>query len=173
MKALIIATSYKPANFTEELQAGLRYRLEYLELSNRLMATSVDYDPPAMHRHSFMRKVEEKIHLDYWWARELAAKVKREGYDLVISMSERIAVPLGYFLDRRVKHIAVLINTRSSKWLFAMKALRAHRLWDKIVTYSHAEAADLERQLGLETGTVVTIHNYVDTEFFTPQQPDI
>lgn len=143
MKALIVATSYKSANFTEELRAGKRYRLEYLDLSERLVGDAIDYDLPAMQPGNFVRKVEEMFHMDFWWARQLAAKVDKEGYDLVISMSERIAVPLGYFLNKRVKHIAIIINTKSSRWLFAMKALRNHHVWDAIVTYSCAEAEDL------------------------------
>ena len=130
----------------------------------------MDYDPSSMHRQGIIRRIEEKIHFDFYWAREIAKRVKREGFEVVISMSEHIAVPLGYLLHNQVKHIAIIINTTFPKWLLAMKGTRVYRKWDKIVTYSHSEAKTLQSNLNIEPEKFRTILNYVDTDFFSPPE---
>lgn len=170
MKTLIVATSAKPPNWEKELRAGKRYRLEYLDLSQHLFASYVDYDPPWMHEHQFIRRIEEKLHLDFFWAREIAKMVEERGYEMVISMSERAAVPLGHTLNGRVKHVAILINALSRKWLLTIKTLKTHKKWHKIVTYSHAEAEALRDELHLRPGKIRAILNYVDTDFFKPPE---
>ena len=129
----------------------------------------MDYDPPWMHSSQMIRRVEQKLHMDSYWARIIARKVRDGGYEAVISMSERVAVPLAPLLDKQVKHLAILINTRSTKWLAMMRLIGAPRHWHAIITYSRAEAAALRGDLGLGAGEpVYTIHNYVDTDFFSP-----
>jgi glycosyltransferase involved in cell wall biosynthesis len=130
----------------------------------------MDYDPPWIHEHKIIRKVEQKLHLDFFWARNISRIVEKQGYEAVVSMSERIAVPLGHWLNSRVKHVAIIINTVSPKWLLALKVLKTYQKWDKIVTYSHAEAEALQRELRLAPGKIHTILNYVDTNFFKPTE---
>ncbi|HUF00676.1 MAG TPA: glycosyltransferase family 4 protein [Anaerolineales bacterium] len=168
MKALIVATSYKPKNFLEELGAGQRYRLEYLELSDQLPASYMDYDTPWMHDHRLVRKLEERIHADFFWAWEIAQKVKQEKFDVVLSMSERIAVPLGVILDPQVKHIAILLNAMTPKWLSAIKLLNLQQRWSHIITYSQAEADALMAKLSIGPEKISSCLNYVDLEFFHP-----
>ena len=168
MKALIVATSYKPRNFADELRLGQRYRLEYLDLSEQLPASYMDYEPPWMHNHKLIRRWEEKIHIDFFWAYQIAQKVKRENFDFVISMSERIAVPLGVMLDQNVKHIPILISTMAPRWLSAIKLLKLQRRWSHIVTYSQAEADVLQYELSIGPDKISKIQNYVDVDFFKP-----
>jgi glycosyltransferase involved in cell wall biosynthesis len=165
---LIVATSVKPADFDKELQSGSRYRLEYIELSDRLSATYIDYDPPGIHGNRFFRILEEKLRIDFYWAREIARKVEDEGYQVVLSMSERAAVPLAHVLTNHVKQVAVLINAFSIKWRTLLKTLRTYDRWDKIVVYSQAEAEALQREYQIEPEKIEVILNYVDTDFFKP-----
>jgi glycosyltransferase involved in cell wall biosynthesis len=168
MKLLIVGTSHKPPNFYEELKANRRYRLEYLDMNDYIENSAiVDYDPPWMHDHLFIRKLEEKIHMDFYWAWKIAQMVEQHKYDTVVSMSERAAVPLGRILNRRVRHIAILLNV-STKWLNSIRLLGVHRRWDKIIVYSCSEADALRSQLNLAYSKVVTVHNYVDLAFFNP-----
>jgi glycosyltransferase involved in cell wall biosynthesis len=172
MKTLIVATSHKPPNFFEELNSGQRYQLEYIDLSEHLKTSYMDYDPPWMHDHLFFRKWEEKMHVDFFWSHKVAKIVEDGGYDVVISMSERIAVPLGMMLNKRVKHLAVLINALSPKWLNSIKLLGVHHRWDKIITYSRAETEVLRATLNLDPRKTITIPNYVDLDFFNPSTVD-
>ncbi|MCI0550786.1 MAG: glycosyltransferase family 4 protein [Anaerolineae bacterium] len=168
MKVLIVATSYKPPHFAEELRLGKRYRLEYLELSEQLPASYMDYEPPWMHNNKLARRLEEKIHMDFFWAFQIAQRVKRENFDVVISMSERVAVPLGMVLNHNVKHIPILINTGARQWRLLIKLLNLRKRWAHIVTYSQAEADALQRELSLGPDTISKIWTYADTEFFKP-----
>ena len=168
MKVLIVATSYKPPHFEEELRLGKRYRLEYLELSEKLSAPYMDYESPWMHKNKLARRLEEKIHIDFFWAYQIARKVKRENFDMVISMSERIAVPLAMMLNRKVKHIAYLINIGAPRWMSLIKLISLRKPWAHIVTYSQAEADELQRELSMGPDKVSKIWTYADTEFFKP-----
>lgn len=168
MKILIVATSRKPNNFFEELQAGERYRIEYLELCDQLPASYVDYDAPWMHNHRFIRRLEEKIHIDFFWAYQIAQKVKRENFDVVISMSERVAVPLCLMLDPQVKHIPILLSAMSANWLFLIKRLHLQQRWNHIITCSRAEAEALQAHLAIGPEKISHILNSVDVDFFTP-----
>lgn len=168
MKTLIVATSSKPPNWEEELRQNQRYRIEYLYLAEQLPAPYMDYDPPWMHGNRTARRWEEKLHIDLYWAREIARKAAREGFELVISMSERIAAPLALFLDRKIKHAAILLNPLSPRWLFFIKTLRIHHKWHKIITYSHAEAGALQRELHVRPEKFYIIGNYIDVDFFDP-----
>lgn len=168
MNLLIIATSKKPASFEEEIKKGLRYRIEYLQLCDYLNASFVDYDTPGMHENQTIRSIEEKIHLDFYWARHITKLVKEKGYDVIISMSERIAVPLGLVLPPHVKHIAILLNALSSKWLSLIRISKVYQRWDKIITNSYAEADALKDKLKLDPEQITTIHNSIDLEFYNP-----
>lgn len=168
MKALIVATSRKPVNFIDELKAGERYRIEYLELSEQLSAQYMDYDPPGMHVYRLIRKLEERVHVDFFWARQIAQKVKREKFDVVLSMSERIGVPLGIMLDPSVKHFVILLNTMEPKWLSAIRLLNLQNRWSHIVVYSRAEALALRTELSIRPDRISSILNYVDLDFFNP-----
>lgn len=168
MKTLIVATSAKPPDFNEELKLGKRYRLEYLDLSEQLSATYLDYDPPWIHEKKSIRRVEETLRVDFFWAHRIARMVEEQGYKVVISMSERIAVPLGHFLSPRVKHIAILINPFSLKWRSMLKTLRTDKKWEKIVFYSHAEAKAFQEKYNSGPDKIRVIKNYVDTNFFKP-----
>jgi glycosyltransferase involved in cell wall biosynthesis len=166
MKTLIVATSHKPKKYTEELKAGKRHRIEYLELSERLPASYMDYDVPWMHGHRLVRKIEEKFHLDFFWASQIARKVKRENFDVVLSMSERVGVPLGMMLDPGVKHIVILLNAMTPRWLSAIKLLNLRRRWSHIVTLSHAEAEALKKELSIVPEKISRVLNPLDLDFY-------
>jgi glycosyltransferase involved in cell wall biosynthesis len=168
MKLLIVATSRKPRSFEKELQEGRRYRLEYLELCNYFNATYVDYDPPGMHQSQGFRSLEERFHIDFYWARHITKLVKEQGYDMVISMSERIGVPLGLLLPPDIKHITLLLNAFSHRWLPFMRLSKVYQRWDKIITNSYVEAEALKSILHLAPEKITTIHNCVDLDFFNP-----
>lgn len=168
MKLLIVATSKKPASFEEEIKKGLRYRIDYLELCDYFSASYVDYDTPWMHKNQTLRHIEEKIHLDFYWARHIVKLVNEQRYDMVISMSERIAVPLGLILPPKVKHIAILLNALSRKWLSLIRFSKVYQRWDKIITNSYAEAEVLRYSLKIDPDQITTIHNCIDLEFYNP-----
>lgn len=168
MKALIVATGHKPKDFIKELKAGQRYHVDYLELCDQLPASYVDYDPPWMHDHRLVRRLEERIHIDFFWAYKIAQKVKREKFDVVLSMSERIAVPLGLMLDSRVKHFVILLNALEPRWLTLIKLLNLQKSWSHIIVLSQAEVEALKTELSIGPDKISSLLTCVDLDFFNP-----
>ena len=81
----------------------------------------MDYDPPWMHNPLLFRSLEEMARLDLYWAWSVATRGHEEAIDHALNMSERIAFPLAYALRWDVRHIAILLNAVSEKWLFTIK----------------------------------------------------
>ena len=172
MRALIVATSTKFPKMEEEIKLGQRPRLDYLELSDRLAATYMDYDPPWLHHQKWIRRLEEKSRLDLYWARQIARRVKEQRHDVVLSMSERIGIPLGHMLSRRVKHVVILHHPMSPDKLRLMKVLQTPRRWDMALPLSHAEARALQQALHLKPDRIRVLHESVDTRFYKPRHDD-
>jgi glycosyltransferase involved in cell wall biosynthesis len=166
MRALVIATSAKPSNMEQEISLGQRPRLDYLELCNRLAAPYMDYDPPWLHHHKSVRRLEEKLRLDIYWAKQIARKVKEQQYDVVLSMSERVGIPLAYMLSRQVKHVVILHHPMSPNKLRLIKALRVPHRWDMMLPLSQAEAKALRKTLHLGPDRIKVLHGAIDTEFY-------
>lgn len=169
MRVLVIATSAKPPNMEQEIRLGQRPRLDYLELCDRLAASYMDYDPPWLHHQKLLRRLEENLRLDIYWAKQIARRVREEQYDVVLSMSERIGVPLEYMLSHRVRHLVILHHPMSPSKLRLIKALRAYRHWSIMLPLSQAEAEALQAALHLESERIRVLHESVDTEFYKPR----
>lgn len=172
MRVLIIATSAKPQNAEEEILHGKRPRLEYVELGKQLKSPYLDYDSSACSYSPYLRQMEERLKLDLFWARQLAKKIHREGFDVALSMSERIGIPLAHFLDRRVRHYVILHHPMSANKLRIVKALNTFRRWDKLLPLSEAETAALQKEFKLNGERIETVHYAVDTDFYRPMEGD-
>jgi glycosyltransferase involved in cell wall biosynthesis len=168
MRALIIATSGKYPNMKQEIVLGQRPRLDYLELCDRLETTYMDYDPPWMHNHRLVRRLEEKLHLDIYWAKQIARKAKAQQYEAVLSMSERVGIPLCYMLSPQIKHVVMLHHPMSPIKFRLMKALQIARRWDTTLALSEAEAQALQEASHLGPDRIKVMHLAIDTEFYRP-----
>ena len=191
MRVLIVATSTKPPNMEQEIAQGKRPRLDYVELCNRadsncpLKASYVDYDPPWMHHHASVRRLEETLRLDVYWARQIARKVEEQAYDAVLSMSERVGIPLAHMLSRRVRHVVILHHPLSPIKLRLTQALRTLHRWDTALALSQAEARALQTRFFAElrrienirmTGDkshlgsdrIQALHLAIDCQFYKP-----
>lgn len=168
MRTLIVATSTKPANLAQEIALGKRPRLDYVELCDRLEASYVDYDPPWIHRHDWIRSLEKDLRLDVYWAKQIARKVKEEAYDAVLSMSERVGIPLAHMLSRRIKHVSILHHPLSPIKLRCTSALRTLHRWDTTLTLSQAEASALQESSHLGPDRIRALHLAIDCKFYKP-----
>jgi glycosyltransferase involved in cell wall biosynthesis len=128
----------------------------------------MDYDPPFMHGSRWRRRIEERVHIDFHWARHVARRVRTEGFDTVITMSERMAVPLGMLLPRDVRLITGVVGVMAPRWLRLIRLLGVHKRWSRILTFSHAEAEALARELSLGPDRFSCQWGYYDRAFFKP-----
>jgi glycosyltransferase involved in cell wall biosynthesis len=169
MRALIIATSAKPKNAEQEILSGLRPRLEYIELGKYLQAPYIDYNPNSLHYHPLIRRMEERLRLDIFWAQILAHKINAEEFDVVFSMSERIGIPLAHILDHNIRHFVIMHHPMSPNKLRLIKALRTQDNLTKLLPLSNAETRALQIQLHLNPNRIETLHYSIDTDYYSAQ----
>jgi glycosyltransferase involved in cell wall biosynthesis len=167
MRALIIATSAKPKNADEEIRTGLRPRLEYVELGKYIQSPYIDYNPRSLRYHPLIRRMEERLRLDIFWAQLIAHRINNEGYDVVFSMSERIGIPLAHIIHQKVKHFVVMHHPMSPNKLRLIKALKTQNNWTKLLPLSRAETNGLQMHLHLPVDRVETLHYAIDTEYYS------
>jgi glycosyltransferase involved in cell wall biosynthesis len=167
MRAVLSATSKQPPNAIREIDAGQRPRIDYLALSSYLPATYMDYSTTAL-RHGTARRVEETLRLDIYLAMLVARDAHARDDQVVLSMSERVGIPLGYWLDRRIKHAVMMHHPMSPTKLRLLKAFQTPRRWDLLIALSNAEATALQDILGLAPNQIITLHAPIDTDYYNP-----
>lgn len=170
LNGLLVATSQMPIRAEEEIAEGRRYRLDYLELSKHLDVPYVDYtcregSLPAI------GKIEGLLRLDLFWAMNLARRIRREGIEMVFSLSERIAIPLSFFLGPEVRHVVMVHNPLSPRKLSLMKRLGIAKRWKKILVFSRAEGEAVQNALSLSVDQIEVVHFPIDTQFYRPKKP--
>jgi glycosyltransferase involved in cell wall biosynthesis len=167
MRAVVSATSNQPADAIKEIAAGLRPRIDYLALSSHLPATYLDYSTESL-GHGTIRRVEEKLRLDIYLAMLVARHARAQRDHIVFSMSERVGIPLAYWLNRRVKHAVMLHHPMSPSKLRLLKTLQTARRWDLLIALSDAEATALRNTLRHTPDQITTLHAPIDTDFYHP-----
>jgi glycosyltransferase involved in cell wall biosynthesis len=167
MRALIIATSAKPNNADEEISSGLRPRLEYIELGKFLQSPYIDYNRNSLRYHPLIRRMEERLRLDIFWAQVLVHKINNEHYDVIFSMSERIGIPLAHILDHNIRHYVIMHHPMSPNKLRLIKTLKTQNNLTKLLPLSNAETRALQVQLKLSSERVQTLHYSIDTEYYS------
>ncbi|MCB9384607.1 MAG: glycosyltransferase family 4 protein [Bryobacterales bacterium] len=170
MRPLIVAPSSTPPNMESEIEEGKRPRLDYYELARRLGAPFLDDNPPWTQYNRNVRSIEKRLRLDFFWASKIAKKVRQEGYDTVVSLSERIGIPLAHALDQGIKHITLSHKPLSRYKLAAVKALGTFIHWNVLLTFSMAEAEELRRTFGADEDRVRPITWGIDTDYFRPSE---
>jgi glycosyltransferase involved in cell wall biosynthesis len=169
MRALVVATNTTPPGLSDEVRAGRHQRIDYLELAQRLGTTHHDYN--ALRFHRLMQWFENLSRFDICQAMAVARLAKRGSYDVVVSLSERVGIPLALLLDRRIRHVVIFHHGMSRQKLRLIKALKLQRRWDVIAAISCAEADGMRNALGLDEQRVVALHTPVDVDFYKPSQP--
>jgi glycosyltransferase involved in cell wall biosynthesis len=167
MRTLIIATSAKPNNADQEIESGLRPRLEYMELGKILQAPYIDYNPTSLRYHPLIRRMEERLRLDIFWAQILAHRINAESFDVVFSMSERIGIPLAHILNRDIRHFVIMHHPMSPNKLRLIKALKTQNNLTKLLPLSNAETNALQTQLQLSSNRIQTLHYAIDTDYYS------
>ncbi len=166
MRTLVVATWDMPPGTVSDIQAGLHPRLDYLDLAERLSADWVDYS--ATTDHAALRRVEDALRLDLRLAAEVTRRVRRKKYDVVLSLSERVGIPLALALGRRVRQAVILHHPLSRLKLRMLHFSRLHRAWRLMLCLSRAEADEFKRALQAADDEVRVLHTPVDVAFYRP-----
>ncbi|MEZ4666403.1 MAG: glycosyltransferase family 4 protein [Anaerolineae bacterium] len=171
MKVLIVATNNTAPDLLAKIAEGKHQRVDYIELARSLSTHYIDYEitPPK----SPIRWLERKVRMDYRLARRVSQIVRDERYDVVLSLSERVGLPLTRLLERHVKHVVIMHHPMSANKLRLMRILDVANRWDHIITISYAEGAALQEALNLPEGFIIPILTPIDTQFFKPFEDGI
>jgi hypothetical protein len=105
MRVLIVATNATPSGLSDEVRVGRHQRVDYLELAQRFGTMYHDYN--ALRSNRLLRWFEDLSRFDIHQALAVAHLAKRGGYDAVVSLSERVGIPLALLLDRRICHMVM------------------------------------------------------------------
>jgi len=169
MRVLIVATNATPSGLSDEVRVGRHQRVDYLELAQRFGTMYHDYN--ALRSNRLLRWVEDLSRFDIHQALAVAHLAKRGGYDAVVSLSERVGIPLALLLDRRICHMVMFHHGMSRYKLRLIRALKLQRRWNVIAAISRAEAKGMQVALGLDEQRVVALHTPVDIDFYKPTLP--
>jgi glycosyltransferase involved in cell wall biosynthesis len=167
MRILLVATNTTRPELPAEVAAGRHQRVDYFELADRFAARYYDYNPLRPNR--LLEWVEAFSRCDLRQAVQVAQIARSGKYDLVISLSERVGIPLALLLERTIRHFVIFHHGMSAQKLRLIKLLRLHTRWDLLAAISQAEAAGMRAYLGLSPEHVVALHTPVDTQFYQPQ----
>lgn len=105
MRLLVVATNTTPPSLSAEVRAGRHQRVDYLDLAQRFGTVHHDYN--ALRPNWLARRFEDLFRFDVRQAMAVARLAKRGGYDVVVSLSERVGIPLALMLDRRIRHVVI------------------------------------------------------------------
>lgn len=164
MTTLIVATNFMEQEIDEKICKGEHNRIDYIELARVTQADYVDYR--IISRNEILKKLEDRCRLDIRQALAVARLVKVHGYDTVISLSERVGIPLALLLPKHVRHFVIQHHPLSRSKIKLEKFLSIASRWEKIITISKAERASLIDQLGLNEEQVVSLNCPIDTLFY-------
>ncbi|MFQ3633425.1 glycosyltransferase family 4 protein [Roseiflexus sp.] len=169
MRVLVVATNATPKGLINEIRTGRHQRIDYLELAQRFGTVHHDYN--ALRPGRLFRQIEDLFRCDIRQAIDVALLAKRGSYDAVLSLSERVGIPLALLLDRRIHHMVIFHHGMSPQKLRMIRTLKLQQRWDVVAAISRAEADGMRTALGLDDQRVVALHTPVDVDFYKPSRP--
>jgi glycosyltransferase involved in cell wall biosynthesis len=120
-----------------------------------------------------VRWVEEAVRMDLRLSRYVQRVVRDGGYERVVSLSERVGLPLIHQLPAGVKHVVIVHHAMSQAKLTALRLANAANNWDLMMAVSPSEAKGMENALGLPSGTVAPLLASIDTGFYRPAAEEV
>jgi glycosyltransferase involved in cell wall biosynthesis len=163
---LIAATSFTRSEIEQSIAASEHQRLDYAELARRLGADCLDYGVLASNGPTAW--LERKLRLDIRLGLAVRRAVYERGHSVVLSMSERVGIPLASILDREIGHVVRACHPLSPQKFRLIRLLGVVRRWDVLAVYTQAEADVLADRLGLPPERIMVLPDGVDVDFFHP-----
>jgi glycosyltransferase involved in cell wall biosynthesis len=168
MRPLIVATSWTGTFTAEAIRCGHSPQLDYLALAERLHTEVLDYDHVPV--PGWWQRVEAGLRLDVTEAVVAARRVRQHRYDSVLSLSERVGIPLAGLLHPGTRHIVLGHHLLSPAKLRALDRLLIAAHWNRILVPTRAETEALRQHLHVDPDRIQFLHfTPLDTDFYHPQ----
>lgn len=166
MRTLIVSSSPTPSGIQDKIEAGLHPRIDYLELARQMQVDYVDVN--RFQANSAARWLENKVRMDFRQAIWVAKIIRKGGYENILMMSERVAIPIAYFLPNEIIQVVIEHNLLLPHRLRIVKTTGIYRKWDVIIASNHAEKSVLQNALQPGMKRLEQVVYPTDTQFFRP-----
>jgi len=148
-------------------------RQDYVEIAQRLGAklSGCDLFDAAWYR--WVRQIEKWIKLDF--VESVFAAIQCSKYNVVLSTSEKIAVPLAALLSvtkRKIPHVVIAHKLSSGLKTRFFQMWQVHKTFSHVICVCRAQADYAVNQLGVPASRVDFIYDKVDHCFFHPLRVD-
>ncbi len=148
-----------------------RPRQDYEELAKKLGADICCNPSRNNPVYTIIQKFDKHIKLDLFAASQAARRLHE--HNLLLSTSEKLAIPTAAFLKLRHKdtpHFVIAHKLSSGYKTGLFKLWPLQRYFHHVITVSQAQAKYAIDHLGLAPGQVHSIFDKVDHHFFKPQR---
>ncbi len=168
-RSLILATSYAPELRRPEKRPPEYPRTDYVELAGLLESDILDYSTyDDGSGQPFYRKFEKKVRLDFHLA--ISGYRRARGYDTVVLMSERVAIP--YMMLQRAsgkRAATVFVSAHSSsRQANLVRSMKLFSGLDAAVSNTHAQSAFMVNEMQIPMNRIHYVLYTVDESFYTP-----
>lgn len=175
MNALVLPTSRTPTEAADEIRRGLRPRIDYLDLRERLEQAGISVDVVDFSVYDRMpwKTLEKPDRLSRMaWGQALFALRHWRNYDVVYSLGEDVGVPLALLLrlvGKRPRHILVAHNVLAARKRPLLRGLGVLHRFDVILALSAEAARATAAAYGLAPERLHFSPHTVDGCFWQPQ----
>jgi len=144
-------------------------RRDYIEIARSLEAELAGYDLSDAAWYSWTRRIQKSLKLDL--IESLSAATRSSKYNVILSASEKGAIPLAaslYLMRRHIPHIVIghKLSSLSKRHLF--NVLPLHRTFSHIICVCQYQRDYAVNHLGVSESQVDFIYDKVDHHFFRP-----
>ncbi len=169
-KPLILVSAYIKDDILDEVIAGTRPKIDYLELSKKINGEIISYN--IYKNNNFLkmyRKFENSISFDILLA--IKAFNNKDKVSIFFSTSEKVGFPLSlllYISNCKVPHIMIGHQLSKKNKKFIYKFVNIFSSIDKILCLCEAQVKFLMEKLKIENRKIEFVYDKVDNIFFNP-----
>ncbi len=166
-RTLILATSHAPELRAPEQRPAEYPRTDYVELAKTLDCDIIDYSVYDASRIRFRcARLEKMLRLDLHLA--MLGYKRARGYDVVVLMSERVAIPYGLLtraFGKRAETTMLSMHSSVRQARF-MRRFGLGTTYAKVVSFTPAQEEFLTAEMGASSERISYVPYAVDEQFF-------
>lgn len=158
------------SNRTKNTVSADAPRQDFVEIAQRLQGKLLGYDLSDAAWYDWTRKIERKLKLDVVEA--LAAAGEASHHNLILSLSEKLAIPVATILQMRGSHLPhVVIGHKLSSGLKTrlFRVWSLHQSFSRMICLCQAQVNYAIHHLNVAPSRVNFVYDKVDHHFFQPQ----
>jgi glycosyltransferase involved in cell wall biosynthesis len=148
-------------------------RQDYIEIAWRLGGKLEGCDLSKVAWYNCIRQIEQRLKLDF--AEALFAATQLSKHNVVLSTSEKIAIPLAVLLEitgRRIPHVVIAHKLSTGLKSLLFQTWKIYRNFTRVICVCRTQADYAVNKLGIPASAVDFVYDKVDHRFFHPLPGD-